>query len=880
LIRLFVLTNDMTGGDMKKFFILCLIPVFFLVFADNVSAAVNTPEEAFALVKRTVLADMRSDLPVYVSKAILPGGTIIDTFKGPVLTLDRASWFVFVDLHPGANWEHACRYILIDPETETIRVVDGTRPPEMIGEMKHFQGVDILGGENIRPVSPSKRVRARNPENLYAVILSGGASQYSNHVRYWNDCSSIFKTLFDVYGYLNENMYVAISDGLDPAPDQSNGGNSHPDLNGDGIDDITHSCTMANVNLIFSELATVLGPNDTLFIFTTDHGSGQYGVPGQPVTMNLWNNEEIWDYEFAALLEPIQCREMIITMEPCFSGGFVDDIINMNSDVPRVISTAANDHEYSWAMGPDYVYDEYVFYWTAAVTGEDAYGNPVDADYNQDGEITMDEAYQFALEHDTADENPQYGEWPTDYGATVTLAGSGPVSAGTVKLNREAYNCDDTILITVEDLDLIGAGTQDVDVTSSTETTPETVTLTEVGDGRFQGSITTGTGAPSADGVLQVTDGDVITVYYDDLDHGGAGPVTVTDHSNADCAPPVISDVVITDVSESSFTVTWLTNEPATSIVYYSETPGNWALEESTTLSTDHSITVGGLEDCTFYYIMIESVDSAENSAVDDNGGAWYGALTYELVTLYEANMDVDPGWTYENLWAWGVPSGTNGNPASGYTGDHVVGYNLSGTYTNNMPATNCTTQAFDCSSASQVYLSFWRWLGVESSTYDHASIWVSGDNGTNWTKVWDHSGTTTAPVDWTYVEYDISTIAAGQNQVRIRWTIGPTDGSVVYCGWNIDDVLVSYTIPCTQPTPTPHPTETPSCINNGDVNNDGVISASDAQLTFMIALGSYTPTYEEECAADCNGNGIVSAGDAQQVFMTALGSASCVDPL
>jgi len=87
-------------------------------------------------------------------------------------------------------------------------------------------------------------------------------------------------------------------------------------------------------------------------------------------------------------------------------------------------------------------------------------------------------------------------------------------------------------------------------------------------------------------------------------------------------------------------------------------------------------------------------------------------------------------------------------------------------------------------------------------------------------------------------------------------------------------------------PTPTPAPTMTPEptateepCINDGDVTLDGEITAGDAQLAFLIALGSYSPTFEEACAADCNGDEEITAGDAQQIFLTALGSATCVDP-
>jgi hypothetical protein len=69
-------------------------------------------------------------------------------------------------------------------------------------------------------------------------------------------------------------------------------------------------------------------------------------------------------------------------------------------------------------------------------------------------------------------------------------------------------------------------------------------------------------------------------------------------------------------------------------------------------------------------------------------------------------------------------------------------------------------------------------------------------------------------------------------------------------------------------------------CINNGDINLDGALTAADAQLAFLFALGVYTPTEQEACAADCNGDETITAGDAQAIFFAALGSGSCADPL
>ncbi|MCD4655619.1 dockerin type I repeat-containing protein, partial [bacterium] len=316
-------------------------------------------------------------------------------------------------------------------------------------------------------------------------------------------------------------------------------------------------------------------------------------------------------------------------------------------------------------------------------------------------------------------------------------------------------------------------------------------------------------------------------------------------------------------------TVSWTTDEPSTSVVIYGEIspPTQEIILEA--LVTTHIVVIPDLIDCTTYRFMVGSSDEATNLTWDDNSGNNYSGTTLELFVMLEANMDTDPGWSYEGQWAWGVPQGNSGDPGSGYTSDNVVGYNLAGSYPNNLSNTYCTTTSFDCSEAPQVYFSFYKWLGIESSSYDHASIAISNNGGNSWTTIWNHSGGSITSSDWEYEEYDLTTQLAGHNDCLIRWNMGPTDSSVTYCGWNIDDVTIMFTAPCEE-----------ECINNGDVNDDGVITAGDAQVTFQIALGSYSPTVQEFCSADCNADETVTAGDAQAVFLAALGSGACVDPL
>ncbi len=92
--------------------------------------------------------------------------------------------------------------------------------------------------------------------------------------------------------------------------------------------------------------------------------------------------------------------------------------------------------------------------------------------------------------------------------------------------------------------------------------------------------------------------------------------------------------------------------------------------------------------------------------------------------------------------------------------------------------------------------------------------------------------------------------------------------------------------VPTDTPVPTSTPTEpptvspTPECRHHGDVNQDGEVSAGDAQLAFLIALSMVTPSHEQECAADCNADGSISAGDAQAIFLSALGMGECVESI
>ncbi len=158
---------------------------------------------------------------------------------------------------------------------------------------------------------------------------------------------------------------------------------------------------------------------------------------------------------------------------------------------------------------------------------------------------------------------------------------------------------------------------------------------------------------------------------------------------------------------------------------------------------------------------------------------------------------------------------------------------------------------------------------------------WVDRINATNGSFVMLRNS---SPVYNTGVAFDGGAYKTVGSSIKIG---GLIDNSTTVQEY-VESILVFFDLidppeptPTPTNTPTPEPTATPGdCINHGDANLDGILTAADAQLIFQFVLGNETPTYEQECAADCNGDGIITAADAQLVFLTVLGQETCVDPL
>lgn len=266
-----------------------------------------------------------------------------------------------------------------------------------------------------------------NSGNKYAVIINAVSDIEHNYIRYWNDCSAVYQALL-LRGFPSSNIFVAMSGGTNSYYDCLNEHmqpQSLPfDLNGDGNDDIQYAASREDIEHIFNELSNIMTGDKDLFIYTVGKGTVDtlnfYPHHLEPPYiynpiftsyLTLWGGEDrLAEGEFAQMLEPISARTINIVMQQSHSGGFVDALRGMDN---VVITTSCNATGKSYSM-ENKQYDEFTYHWVSAIIGDSPYNlypynqtsaGAINSDENQDGYITMFEAYSYVTTHNTKNEH-------------------------------------------------------------------------------------------------------------------------------------------------------------------------------------------------------------------------------------------------------------------------------------------------------------------------------------------------------------------------------------------------------------------------------------------------------------------------------------------
>lgn len=274
-------------------------------------------------------------------------------------------------------------------------------------------------------------------------------------------------------------------------------------------------------------------------------------------------------------------------------------------------------------------------------------------------------------------------------------------------------------------------------------------------------------------------------VVYDGLDARlSVSPATGIHLSGPAGGPYTPATAQYTVANNGAAAVNWQVTAPA----WISVSPANGTLSPGGSAQVTVTVNPAGVP-ATGGLFNGDLVFALPSLAVEERRQV---SLSLPKTLLYSFPLDTDPGWSVTGSWAFGAPlgfSGSNGaDPAAAFTGGSVYGYNLAGYYENSMTARYLTTSPLDFTGYQDIELRFMRWLGVESSRYDHAQIQVSADGGA-WVTVWNHEGGNLAESAWTERVVALPASAANKASVRVRWVMGPTDSTDVYAGWNLDDI-------------------------------------------------------------------------------------------
>lgn len=341
--------------------------------------------------------------------------------------LQSNAWIFFVDAEPMKGWEHDCYIFSIAKKIGKYQspapLSTKFRLPPMGNfsplEVKNRYGVRAFQKPYVKKATLTNEVKSA-AGHTYAVILSGGHNKYSNYERYWNDCSFVYQTLVNKYGVPKNNIAVVMSDGTNPAEDMhltTGGYKSSPlDLDNDGRPDIQYAATHTNVKNVLSNFSQRIEKDDHLFFYVIDHGGTRDNNNQSYIC--LWNEEKLHDYELADWLRPFNDKQVYVNavLGQCFSGGFVEELTNVGC----VVATASESDKSSYSC-QDIPYDEFVYHWTSAINGEDAYGKLVSSDVDNNNRVTMEEAFMYAKQKDRAPEHPQYISNPISVGEDLAF---------------------------------------------------------------------------------------------------------------------------------------------------------------------------------------------------------------------------------------------------------------------------------------------------------------------------------------------------------------------------------------------------------------------------------------------------------------------------
>ena len=243
----------------------------------------------------------------------------------------------------------------------------------------------------------------------------------------------------------------------------------------------------------------------------------------------------------------------------------------------------------------------------------------------------------------------------------------------------------------------------------------------------------------------------------------------------------------------TSLKITYLINEK-------NPVSKNWTGNLSTCELTD--ITFDEIKLPTGKYSLKVYIEKPNN---ETDGYTYNDTLKKEFIiyeTIFKDDFENNNSWYLTGEFEINKPEGLGGetaypDPTFATSGNYILGTDLTGLgqhkgdYENNIEdIESAQSPVIDCRNFKNTILTFNRWLGTDKSAFDKVSIKIKTDS-LNWEKLWDNRNRKITDNQWKNQIFDISEFADG-HKILIEFNIDETDHAEQYCGWNIDDFLVS----------------------------------------------------------------------------------------
>jgi hypothetical protein len=337
-------------------------------------------------------------LRVHIYPELLPKGSIIVPFaqwtseEKEFMECDGDCWFFWFDYDPLAQFAHKTLYVLVNASTGEVTIKEAEWWPVINGKVMWGKTVERASDELL---VYEEKVELKLPSSWKHSFEFEGLPQAAPGCEVWavlvcgsNDPGNTFdedvRFLYDVLtglGYADDHIFYI-----------------SPYTSDTGVD---MDCTVANVQWAANQVATNSDAEDKVFFYYSAHGSVDSLQccplsPGGGYVSST--NMDNW-------LDAISAQEIIVMLQGCHTGSFIgaysngtvvpeENELTGDGETNRIVITATDTTHSSYGDGSN---------WGSTFTGGYvvSFSDP-SADVDSNNTISVGEAYQYAVDHDTA----------------------------------------------------------------------------------------------------------------------------------------------------------------------------------------------------------------------------------------------------------------------------------------------------------------------------------------------------------------------------------------------------------------------------------------------------------------------------------------------